>query len=368
MSRDDEVAEGTRMGGAVAAATGLPVLGLTRGTDGTWSGRFWLRAGRNEYVRADCETVRVTSNHQLRMSFHPTLRPVPEEQGTQVATISVWGSAAQADLARTRVGVVGLGSVGGIVAEGLSRTGLQEVLFLDHDRVELRNLDRTLGALREDVPAGTPKVRIAERLAMSSHTAANFRAHSAEASLLTAEGLSLALDCDVLICCVDRPWPRAVMNLIAVSHLIPVVDGGILAAVAPDGRPLHVDWRIQTVTAGRACLYCLDALRRSDVALDRTGKLDDPDYMRGLTQADRERYARRNVFAFSLAVAAHQLQQFVGLVTGMVRIGGKGPQHYSVYPGQMTVDDTTVCHADCEVGAHVATAVDLGPWLLPTRE
>lgn len=368
MSRDDEFAEGVRMGGAVASSTGLPVLGLTRATDGVWSARFWLRTGRNLYTRADCLTVRAVDSSQLRISFHPKLKPPPQEQTTQVATISVWGREAQADVARTHVGIVGLGSVGSIVSEGLSRTGVEEVTYLDHDVVELRNLDRTLGAIAQDATDGTSKVDVAKRLAAASHTAASFRPRSVDASLLTPEGLATALDCDALICCVDRPWPRAIMNLLAYSHLIPVVDGGILAAVGADGRPLHVDWRIQTVSAGRACLYCLGALRRSDVALDRAGKLDDPDYLRGLSQADREQFARRNVFAFSLATAAHQIQQFVGLVTGMVRIGGKGPQHYSVYPGQMTVDDPTECEPDCEVGAHTATVVDFSPWLQPVND
>ncbi len=368
MSRDDEFAEGVRMGGAVASSTGLPVLGLTRATDGAWSARFWLRTGRNLYARADCTTVRVVGSRQLRISFHPRLKPPPPEQVTQLATISVWGREAQADVVRTHVGIIGLGSVGSIVSEGLSRTGVQEVTYLDHDVIELRNLDRTLGAIVQDAEDGTAKVEVAKRLATASHTAALFLPNAVDASLLSPEGLATAMDCDAMICCVDRPWPRAILNLIAVSHLIPVVDGGILAAVGADGRPLHIDWRIQTVGAGRACLYCLGALRRSDVALDRAGKLDDPDYLRGLSQADREQFARRNVFAFSLATAAHQIQQFVGLVTGMVQVGGKGPQHYSVYPGQMTVDDPSQCEHSCEVGAVTAAAVDLAPWLRPVND
>src|SRR5581483_5987649 len=57
MSEDDEVAERDRLGGLVASASGLPVLGLTRGTDGAWSGRFWFRSGRHKYERRWASTV-----------------------------------------------------------------------------------------------------------------------------------------------------------------------------------------------------------------------------------------------------------------------------------------------------------------------
>ncbi len=355
MSHDDVVAERDRLGGLVASSTELPVLGLTWGTDGTWSARFWLRAGRNTYERRDAATVR-SVGARLRMSFHPRLSAPSPTPPSQAATISVWGEAAQRDLSRVHVGVVGLGSVGSIIAEALSRTGVERITLIDHDILEERNLDRTLGALREDVEARLPKVSVSKRLLETSHTASWFLATEVISAIQAEPGLAHALDCDVLLCCVDRPLPRHVLNVLAYAHLIPVIDGGILARVREDGRLLHVDWRIHTVGPEHACLYCLDALRRSDVALDRDGKLDDPDYVRGHALAHRERYGRRNVFAFSLSVAAHQVLQLVGLVTGNARVGGVGPQTYHAYPGAMSVDETSICAPDCDIAPLTAAA------------
>ncbi len=358
MSHDDIVAERDRLAGAVWGRSQLPLLGLTRGTDGSWSARHWIRTGAGEYGRKDAATVRVVGD-QLRITYHPRLRPAPEVQASQVATASVWGARAQAQIARARIGVVGLGSVGSIVAEALSRTGFGAVTLIDHDVIEERNLDRTLGAEGNDVANKVHKVHVSERLLHKSHTSAAFDLNIHPVSLLTREGWNAAMDCDAIVCCVDKPWPRALLNMLAYAHLIPIVDGGIFARVKSDGTPLHVDWRIHRIGPGRGCLYCSGALLRSDASLDKEGLLDDPDYIAGLTPEEKDRLARRNVFSFSLSVAAHEVLQLVGMITGMPRIGGLAPQMYHAFPGRMDILPLTNCVPECEIAGITAEAIDL---------
>lgn len=361
MSDDDIVAERDRLAGAVAGRTALPLLGMTWGTDGTWSARTWGRAAPFTYERIDIPIVRVAGRDRLTLSFHPVLRPAPPAVPAQQATVSVWGSHAQDDMARARIGIVGLGSVGSIVAEALSRVGFTDLVLIDHDPIETRNLDRTLHATANDAADRTAKVEVATRALADSHTAPSQRVLPLTTSLLTRGGIRAALDCDAVICCVDRPWPRWLLNGIAYGHLIPVVDGGIFARTTPDGRPLHIDWRIHTVGPGRRCMVCLGALLRSDVGLDRDGLLDDPDYIAGLSAPDRERFNRRNVFPFSLAVAAHEVLHLTGMIASSTRVSGVGPQHYQAYPGEMSAMETAECDADCEfrdLGASVPALDD----------
>lgn len=358
MSSDDVVAERDRIGGAATGRTGLPLIGLTLGTDGTWSARAWVRQGRNLYGRQDAGTVRVVGRY-MRMSFHPELKPIPETLDSQVATVSVWGAEAQGTLTRTRFGIVGLGNVGTLVAEALSRLGVGDVVFIDHDIIEQRNLDRTLGAATVDATIGVKKVHNAKRLTEHSHTAATFNARAVPESLLKDAGYRAALDCDVLFSCVDRPLPRHILNLIAYSHLIPVIDGGIFAKVDETGRFLHADWKIHAVGPGRPCMVCIGALRRSDVALDRDGKLDDPDYIKGLPEAEKALLSRRNVFPFGMSVAAHEVIQAIAVLTATSRLGALGPQHYACYPGTMTVDQDQSCEQECEYMEVTAAAGEI---------
>lgn len=73
MSHDDVAAE-HRMAGAVAALTSLPLLGMTVGSDGTWSARMWERTGPKRYERRWCQSVRV-AGETLRASFADHLAP-----------------------------------------------------------------------------------------------------------------------------------------------------------------------------------------------------------------------------------------------------------------------------------------------------
>jgi hypothetical protein len=364
MSLDDVVAERDRLAGP-AGGRGLPLLGLTWGTDGSFSGRLWVRAGRHQYQRFEAASTRVVGE-RLHLSFHPQLRPKSVAGPALVATVSVWGERVQGDLSRARVGIIGLGSVGSIVAEALARSGISRFVLIDPDRIEDRNLDRTAGARREDADVHAPKVSVAERSIRAAHTAAAIEVISYVGTLLSQEGLRRALDCDVIISCVDRPWPRHVLNAMSYSHLIPLIDGGILALVS-GGRLVHADWRVHTACPERACLVCMGALELGDVQLDMAGKLDDPDYIKGLPEAVRERLGRRNIYAFSLGVASHEVLHLAGLISGDKRISGIGPQTYHCYPGEMTVVSTSACKDGCEYATLTATAADLSGNLEPLR-
>jgi len=241
MSVDDVVAERDRLASAVAGTTGLPLVGLTWGTDGTWSARFWGRRAPFTYARHDAKCVRVVGPQRVALSFHPVLAPPPAPLPSQQATASVWGTETQADLARIRVGVVGLGSVGSIATEALMRTGISDAVLIDHDVLENRNLDRTLHATQRHADTRMLKVDLAAAAAEDSHTAKVATVKPVPVSVATQEGIESVLDCDIVVSCVDRPWPRWLLNTVSYSHLIPMIDGGIQARITPAGQPLHVD-------------------------------------------------------------------------------------------------------------------------------
>lgn len=57
-----------------AGATGLPLVGLTVGSDGYWSARFWEREG-GQMRRHWCEKVRIVGPQSYNVYFNDALAP-----------------------------------------------------------------------------------------------------------------------------------------------------------------------------------------------------------------------------------------------------------------------------------------------------
>lgn len=344
LSRDDHAAEGGHAAQTVVL-TGLPLLGLTFATgDGGYSARFWDRTGPRRYAPLWCDNVRLIGE-RIQISWNDQVRPVPRFRPLLARTVSAWGPKAQADLARLHIGIIGAGSVGALVAEALARVGVEWITLLDFDTVEAVNLDRLLHAGPRDARLARAKVDVLARALRRSATAENPRIIPLDLSVVEPDGLARALDCDVLFSCVDRPWPRAVLNLAAYAHLVPVVDGGILVR----GRSGHgmrgAEWRAHLAAPGRACMECLGQYDPALVPVERAGLLDDPSYLSGLRE-DHPLRRNENVFPFSAAAAANETIQLLNAVIAPGGVGDIGAHLYHFTTG--TLDRRTDgCTAGC---------------------
>lgn len=351
LSHDDHRAELSHAAQTVIL-TGHPLVGLTYASgDRSFSGRFWTRgvtgstsddaSAQDEFQVTWCESVRV-AGARLSVTHNPALRPSGNDHHAQQRTLNAWGEAAHADMTRLRVGLIGAGSTGMILGEGLARTGFLDVVTIDFDIVKVHNLDRLLHATVHDANAGTRKIDVLLRAARQAATGIGARFRGVPTSLVKDDGWAEALDCDVLLSCVDRPWPRFAMNIAAYAHLIPVVDAGI-AVDAADGLR-GAEWRAHTAAPGRRCLECLGAYDPGHVQVERDGLLDDPHYIAGLPRNSPLRQAE-NVFAFSLAAASLQMLELLRLVLAP---GGRSDIGASLY--HWTTGSIDREERDCEAG------------------
>ena len=361
MSGPDVTAERDRIA-PPARASGLPLVGLTLATDGAWSARFWTR-DRASFRRSWCAKVRVVGP-RLRVTCNDALMPPPGRRAALRRTVDTWGDARQQDLARLRVGVVGVGSVGCMVAETLARMGIENLVLVDPDRVETHNLDRLLYAGEADI--GEYKVNIAVRNLKRGATAERFHVEAHARPIQDETACRAVLDCDLLFSAVDRPLPKDLLNRIAYAHCIPVISGGVHVDNKPSGELANALWSVTVVGPQRRCLRCDGQYTTSDVVMERDGSLDDPAYVRrpGVPGPP----ANQNVFPFSANLASLMVIEMVRLTVAEAwwpDLGGK--LSYSLIPGRLRS-----AHHRCEEACSVSAGTALGdeyryPFLVPAE-
>lgn len=308
--------------------TGLPLVGMTLATrTQTWSARHWnIGVGR----QIDCThstNVRVVGE-RFAVSWNDVLCPRPQDTEGQQRTVSAWGEQCQADLARRRVLVVGAGSVGLDVVVRLAASGLCHITVMDFDVVEARNLDRLIGARPRDARLKRPKTYVARREGLGAATAERPCIEVSDLSICEPGGLQLALDHDLIFSCVDRPWPRSVLNALAYSDFIPVIDGGIGIDTFKDGRMRNAVWRSHVIRPMRPCMSCNQQLDLGEVVPDQQGLLEDPRYIEGSDRADVP--GNQNVAPLSVSVAASLLAQYVSFSVAPAGLGDPGPLRYAL--------------------------------------
>jgi molybdopterin/thiamine biosynthesis adenylyltransferase len=140
-----------------------------------------------------------------------------------VRNLGTVGLEGQARLLRATVAVVGLGGLGGYVAEALARMGVGRLVLIDGDLFEEHNLNRQI--LSAEANLGTDKVQAARQRVAEINGAVEVIGH---AVTLTRENLPRLLEgADVIVDALDRLPIRLTLQEGAQALGIPMVHGSI---------------------------------------------------------------------------------------------------------------------------------------------
>lgn len=325
-----------------AQVTKQPLVGMTIGSDGYWSARMW-RPESKQMKLVWCDKVRVPRKNRYQIYWNPSVLKDFEPTSMLRRTIETWGVGVQRGVQNLHVGIVGLGSVGSIVAEALARIGISEITLVDHDRIEIHNLDRHVFAERQHI--GQLKVEFVKRLLELHSTSNNLQVHSFPYGIEYEEAFNATLDCDLLLCCVDRPLARDVLNFVAICHCIPVIDAGIAVEVNGLDRSFEsARWRTHLIIPGFACLRCTGQYTSSDVVAELDGSLDDPNYIQNLPLEHQPQ--NQNVFPFALGCASMQANLMIRYILAKDWWPTVHRQEYR-YIGAQTSRTISECQQNC---------------------
>lgn len=340
LSHDDFEAE-SGMAKTIMALTKLPLIGVTvAGGTGLFSARFWIK--QNQYFKpVDCINTRVVGRN-LAIAYPPIRQ---EELKSLERTRQAWGKELQKKISSIRVGIVGLGSVGSLVAECLARMGLRKFLLVDGDQIQEHNLDRTVNAKRSDARKQAFKVDIAQKGIRTSATAKNLDIQAIHEYLQDEGAYRYLIDCDVIFSCVDRPLARHILNTVAFAHLIPVIDGGINISKKRNDTMRSADWGVYIVSPGRCCLECAGQFDSGDVQMEREGMLDDSSYVDSLPDEHLIK-KKENVIVFSMALASQEVLSFVNLL-GSISGTILEDEYRCSYPLNLVTQSSMQCSEFC---------------------
>lgn len=265
------------------------------------------------------------------------------------SSIRLWGDTGQRALSTLRVGIVGAGGVGGILAEHVTRLGVGETIHVDFDVITAANLNRSQGATRQDAQRLSPKVIVAQRLAKMSASADDFAARAVLGSVVERTTVPELLDCDIILNAADSAWARQVLDHLAFAHLIPVVQGGTSLIGDPrTGVLIAGKSEVSATGPCHPCSECAGVYSKADV----TEAQESPEtrgrrrYVEaGMALPPEEREA--SVISFNALVAglmALRLQAIALLTTPDAVIGVQ-----RFYPIEGTLNWTPVrtCRPDC---------------------
>jgi hypothetical protein len=304
--------------------------------------------GTNEPVRV------VQVGRTLRFPSESMDLPVAEARFDR--QVRAFGLEGQARLRQLRVGIVGLGGTGTVVAEQLAHLGVGHLLLIDPDVVQESNLNRLVGATATDI--GKSKAVVAADYVRSIRR--DIETDAVVGSVLRSDVAMRLGDCDLFFGCTDSHGSRAVLSQFAYQYLVPCIDTGV-SITAQHGKIIHITGRVQMLAPGLSCLTCAGLLDADAIRHDLMTEYErqaDP-YFVGAHEP-QPAVISLNATVISLAVT-----MFLAAVTHI-----PAEARYQIYSGVAgTVRPVT--HAPdphCIVCSYRGALARGGEWPLPARK
>ena len=124
-----------------------------------------------------------------------------------------------------RVGVVGCSGTGSVMIELLVRNCVGELVIVDNDVIEEKNLNRIINSTMLAARRRRPKVSVIKQAIRA--IGMNTRVEAIQGLTDSSEVVQALVDCDVIFGCVDSAFGRYHLDCLASAYLIPYFDVGV---------------------------------------------------------------------------------------------------------------------------------------------
>ncbi len=196
----------------------------------------------------------------------------------------LFGDAGLEILSSSKVTVVGAGGVGMLAVQWLAMLGVGQLVVVDPGRVKEESRARLPGATKWDARGGerelrgpewllrtlglvgTPKVRLAERLARAA--AMGTKVVTVRAAVSDKRAIAHLKDSDLIFLAADSDSARYAVNRVAHQYMVPAVQAGSKVQTRDDGSIEDVFAVVRPILPERGCLRCAAAYSATGLSLE----------------------------------------------------------------------------------------------------
>ncbi len=123
-------------------------------------------------------------------------------------------------LKKAKVAVFGIGGVGSYVVEGLARAGVENLVLIDHDEVDITNINRQIIATHKTI--GKPKVEVARERVLDINPNINVEVHQTFFDANNNDILNSSIN--YIVDCVDTVTAKVALVVKAYELNIPIIS------------------------------------------------------------------------------------------------------------------------------------------------
>ncbi len=183
------------------------------------------------------------------------------------------------------VAVVGCGGLGSPIAEQLVRMGVAAVLLVDHDRLDTpSNVRRVFGSTAANLGAVVPPPKVEVVGKHLDQLGLGVRVQRVFGDVRTEPVFRAVLDADIVLNATDTHGSRAIVNELASTYLLPVIDVGVRVGSKANNLLTGLVAEVRILTPTTPCLWCrntisADVIRAENLPEQERWKLEQEGYV-----------------------------------------------------------------------------------------
>ena len=195
------------------------------------------------------------------------------EFGKRIA--QTFGTGTFSILKQLKIGVVGCSGTGSIVIELLARNCIGELVIVDPDIIEQKNLNRVLNATLSDAKRLCSKVGVLKKAIQELGMGTKVSDYQSTTS--DKEVISALKNCDILFGCVDSAIGRYHLDCISSAYIIPYFDVGVRIDADKEGGVSQAIMTAHYIEPGQSNLLSRGAYTSEQVR-EESLKMQNPAY------------------------------------------------------------------------------------------